>query len=114
MCLIEAIERAERGLIDADLGGGLIRQRVARPGKGRSGGYRTIIAFRTNNRAMFLFGFAKSELDNIGPKELLSLRSDGLHWLNANITSIRCAIEDQSLEEIDNGQEEQSLSGSDS
>lgn len=46
--LIQAVERAERGLIDADLGGGLIKQRVARQGKGRSGGYRVIVAYRAN------------------------------------------------------------------
>jgi hypothetical protein len=50
--LCEAIERAERGLIDDDLGGGVIMQRVARPGKGRSGGYRTLIAYRTEARAV--------------------------------------------------------------
>jgi hypothetical protein len=54
------------GLIDADLGGGLIKQRIARAGKGRSGGYRTIIAYRRAGRAVFLLGFAKSERDNIG------------------------------------------------
>lgn len=59
--LREAIERAERGTIDADLGGGLIKQRVARPGKGRSAGYRVIVAYRTKERAVFLFGFAKSK-----------------------------------------------------
>lgn len=53
--LIEAVERAERGLIDADLGGGLIKQRVARPGKGRSGGYRVIVAYRIRSRAVFLY-----------------------------------------------------------
>jgi len=63
--LREAIERAERGLIDADLGGGLIKQRIARPGGGRSGGYRTIIAYRIADRAVFLDGFAKSEQGNI-------------------------------------------------
>ena len=44
--LVEAIDRALRGLIDADLGGGLIKQRVARPGQGKRSGYRTIIAYR--------------------------------------------------------------------
>ena len=44
--LLEAASRAERGLIDADLGGGLIKQRVARPGQGRRSGYRTLMAFR--------------------------------------------------------------------
>lgn len=58
--LCEAIERAGRDLIDADLGGGLIKQRVARPGKGKSGGYRVIIAYRFKQRAIFLFGLVSS------------------------------------------------------
>lgn len=51
--LLEAIIRAERGLMDADLGGGLIKQRVARKGQGKSGGYRMIVAYRAQNRAVF-------------------------------------------------------------
>ena len=43
---VAAIETAGRGLIDADLGGGLIKQRVARPGQGKRGGFRMMIAFR--------------------------------------------------------------------
>jgi len=62
--LAEAIDRADRGLIDADLGGGLIKQRVARQGQGRSGGYRTIVAYRTKDRAVFLYAFAKNEREN--------------------------------------------------
>ena len=49
--LCEAIARAERGLVDADLGGNLIKQRVARPGGGRSGGYRMVIAYRASQRS---------------------------------------------------------------
>lgn len=67
--LLEAIERAERGLIDADLGGGVIKQRVARPGQGKSGGFRTIILYRTAERAFFVYGFAKSARDNIDDDE---------------------------------------------
>ena len=63
--LCEAVSRAERGLVDADLGGGLIKQRVARPGSGRSGGFRTLIFFRAATRAVFAFGFAKNARDNI-------------------------------------------------
>jgi hypothetical protein len=59
--LCEAVNRAVRGLIDANLGGGLIKQRIARPGQGRSGGYRTLMAFRNKHRAVFVYGFAKSE-----------------------------------------------------
>jgi hypothetical protein len=58
--LCEAVARVEAGLIDADLGGGLIKQRVARPGAGESGGYRTLIFFRIETRAVFAFGFAKT------------------------------------------------------
>src|SRR5664280_2786664 len=77
--LIEAVARAERGLIDADLGGGLIKQRVARKGQGRSGGYRMIVAYRERDRAVFLYGFAKSDRENIDQDELLDLRQVGLH-----------------------------------
>jgi hypothetical protein len=72
--LKEAIARAERGIIDADLGGGLIKQRVARPGQGRSGGFRMIVAYRTEDRAFFLYGFAKNERENIEDNELEALR----------------------------------------
>lgn len=64
--LCEAIQDAERGLISADLGGGVIKQRIARPGEGKSGGFRTLIVFRANARAFFVHGFAKNETDNIG------------------------------------------------
>ena len=68
--LIDSIDLAENGKIDADLGGGLIKQRVARPGKGRSGGFRTIIAFRSGARAIFLHIFAKNRKANLTPPEL--------------------------------------------
>jgi hypothetical protein len=66
--LAEAIERADRGLIDADFGGGLIKQRVARRGRGRSGGYRMLVAYRAASRAVFLYAFAKNERDNNQPR----------------------------------------------
>ncbi len=88
------------GLIDADLGGGLIKQRIARAGKGRSGGYRTIIAYRRAGRAVFLLGFAKSERDNIGNNELGELRMIGLNWLNASKETMEEALEEKSLQEV--------------
>ena len=63
--LCEAVARAERGQIDADLGAGLIKQRVARPGAGKSGGSRTPDFFRAQTRAVFAFGFAKSDMANL-------------------------------------------------
>ncbi len=67
--LCEAVERAERGQIDADLGAGLIKQRVARPGAGKSAGFRTLVFFRAETRAVFAFGFAKSDMANLDDAE---------------------------------------------
>jgi hypothetical protein len=104
--LREAIDRAERGIVDADLGGGLIKQRVARPGRGRAGGYRTIVAYKTKERAVFLYGFAKSERDNIGEDELLSLKEIAAGWLAADAAKIRRALEAGALQEVSHDQEE--------
>ena len=99
--LAEAIARAEKGLVDASLGGGLIKQRVARPGKGKSGGYRTIIAYREATRAVFLLGFAKSEQDNIDDDELADLKKVGAAALANTDAAIDSAVEAQTLWEID-------------
>ena len=72
--LCEAVRRAGEGLIDADLGGGVIKQRIARKGGGRSGGFRTIMLFRRGELAFFVHGFAKSDRENLRRKELLGLR----------------------------------------
>ncbi len=98
--LSEAILRAEQGLVDANLGGGLIKQRVARAGEGRSGGYRTIVAYRRAGRAVFLYGFAKNERDNIGPDELAELRRVGQNWLGASEQTICEALEEEKLQEV--------------
>ena len=72
--LREAVRRAERGLVDADLGGGVIKQRIARAGGGRSGGFRTIVLFRRGELAFFVYGFAKSDRENLRPDELAAFR----------------------------------------
>lgn len=68
--LVAAIDQANLGLVDADLGGGLIKQRVAREGGGKSGGFRTLVFFRHEERAIFAFGFAKSDKANLSAAEL--------------------------------------------
>ena len=67
--LREAIARAEKGQIDADLGGEVIKQRIARPGQGRSKGYRTIVLIRRGARAFFVYRFSKSQRTNIDDDE---------------------------------------------
>jgi len=104
--LSDAIARAEQGLIDADLGGGLIKQRVARAGQGRSGGYRMVVAFRSRDRAVFLYGFAKNERDNISDEELLTLKDIASGWLKATEKAISKALEEDVLTEVEYGEEE--------
>lgn len=98
--LCEAVKRAEDGLIDADLGGGLIKQRIARPGQGRSGGYRTLMAFRSNERTVFVYGFAKSERDNIDPDELEFWQRVAASYLKMNEATLGMMIEQQELKEV--------------
>ena len=105
--LREAVARAERGLIDADLGSGIIKQRVARTGQGRSGGYRTLIAYRARHRAVFIYDFAKNERDNIDPDELITLREIGAAWLAAETAAIARAIREAALQEVSDGEEDE-------
>jgi hypothetical protein len=101
----EAVRRAENGLIDADLGGGVIKQRVARPGKGKSGGYRTLILFRQGERAIFAFGFAKSRQATIAKAELDLLKAaaaEALGWKDEELDRL---VASGALVEIEDEQE---------
>lgn len=104
--LIDAVVDAERGRIDADLGGGLIKQRVARAGGGKSGGYRMVVAYRREDRAVFLYGFAKNERDNIAPDELKSLREIAAGFLDADEAGLAQAIRNGTLLEVAHGADE--------
>ena len=104
--LRDAIDRAERGIVDADLGGGLIKQRVARAGQGRSGGYRMLLAYRSGERAVFLYGFAKNERENIEDAELLTLREIGAAWLAADAKGIAKAVSEDTLQKVKDGDED--------
>ncbi|MBA4285796.1 MAG: hypothetical protein C0434_09730 [Xanthomonadaceae bacterium] len=72
--LCAAVAEIESGLIDADLGGGLVKKRVALPGRGKSAGARTLIATNQGSRWFFVFGFAKNERANISTVELEALK----------------------------------------
>lgn len=92
--LCEAVARAESGLIDAVLGGGLIKQRIPRRGQGRSGGFRTIIAYRHRDRSVFFHGFAKSAQDNVTDDELKQLKAAASQILGLSPAAISKALED--------------------
>ena len=98
--LVEAVDRAEAGLIDADLGGGLIKQRVARPGRGKRGGYRTIIAYRAGSRSVFLYGFGKNERDNIDGDELARWKMTGRVIIAGDANWIGAAVADGHLVKV--------------
>ena len=98
--LFSAVTRAERGLIDARLGGCLVKQRVARPGEGRSGGFRTVIAYRSGARAVFLYGFAKSRQANINKADERDLQDYGQMILALDDTGIATMIAGNELEEV--------------
>lgn len=98
--LISAIQRAESGLIDADLGGGVIKQRIPRQGQGKSGGYRSIILFKSGDKAFFMFAFAKNEQENISIQELQAMKAAAEVMLAMNDESIQAAIDNQTLTEI--------------
>jgi hypothetical protein len=98
--LQEAIERAERGIVEADLAGGVIKQRLARQGQGRSGGYRVLIAYQRSRRAVFLYGFAKSERDNIADDELTTLRDIATAWLGMDSSRLERALAEGRAEEV--------------
>ena len=98
--LADAIHEIEEGLVDAVLGGGLVKKRVAREGSGKSSGYRTIIAFSSGQRSLFLYGFAKSDRDNVGVDELRELRKLAQLFLGLNDEEIASALVIERMEEI--------------
>ena len=98
--LLKAVERAEKGLIDADLGRHIIKQRIGRDGQGRSSGYRVIIAVRLKKRYVFITGFAKNEKDNLSDNELETTQDVASGWLNADANQIKLALIEGELKEI--------------
>jgi len=98
--LCEAVNRAENDRIDANLGGDVIKQRVAKPQKGKSGGWRVIVAFRKSQAAFFLFGFPKSSLGNIDDKELKAFKLAAKELLKLTEKKLDKLIEQEKLSEV--------------
>jgi hypothetical protein len=98
--LLDAVRRAERGQVDANLGGGVIKQRVARRGRGRSGGYRMIVLYRSRSRAIFAYGFAKSRKDDLDVDELEVYRELAKAYLDLADDTIDTHVASGALKEI--------------
>ncbi|AQR66683.1 hypothetical protein BXU06_04020 [Aquaspirillum sp. LM1] len=90
--LCKAVQEMESGLIDADLGGFLYKKRVARPGGGKSGGYRTLLSARIGSRYVFLHGFPKSDKANITQDEKKALQFAGKVFLELSAQALSKAL----------------------
>ncbi len=101
--LIAAVVRAEAGLVDADLGGGVVKQRVARAGEGKSGGFRTIVFFRQGERAVFVFGFAKKDKANLTAHEMATFREAARIVLDLHDEAITGEIAAGRMIEVEDG-----------
>ncbi len=98
--LCEAAKNAEQGQIDADYGGGVIKQRIARQGEGTSGGNRSIILFRRGERAFFVYGFAKNEQANIDASDERDFKELAKVLLAASVDDLKKLVEQGEFVEV--------------
>jgi hypothetical protein len=98
--LLAAVSAAERGLVDADLGGGVFKQRIAREGEGKSAGFRTIVLLKSGERAFFVFVFAKSEQENIKKSDLATFRNLASALFALDDLALKKAVAAESLIEV--------------
>ncbi|MDO8811574.1 MAG: type II toxin-antitoxin system RelE/ParE family toxin [Gallionella sp.] len=99
--LWDAVERAENGQVDADLGGGVIKQRIARPGESKSKGYRSIVLFRKGELSFFVYGFSKSELGNIRADEEAQFKKMAKHVLSLTGSQLNELVANGQFEEVE-------------
>lgn len=98
--LVRAAELVALGRWDADLGGGVFKQRIARRGGGKSGGYRTLVLFKIGGHSFFVHGFAKNERANIAVRELDALKGLARVLLGLDDEAIRRSIGAGEIEEL--------------
>ncbi len=104
--LQDAIWRANHGQIDADLGGNVIKQRIARGGRGKSKGYRTIVLFRKEDKAFFVFGFGKSDQANITKDEEARFKQMAKEVLALSDQTLTLLLERNHFEEVSPDEQE--------
>ena len=99
--LCDAARRVGRGQVDADLGGGVIKQRIARQGQGKSGGFRAILLFRRGERSFFVYGFSKSGRDNLRTDELKAFRLLADRMFAMDEAGLRAALSNGTITEVE-------------
>lgn len=98
--LIQAVKDADAGNIDADYGGGVIKQRVARPKEGKSGGYRSIILYRQGEKAFYVYGFAKNVMENIDKADVRGFKKLAKVMLSVSERQVEIMLEKGEIEEV--------------
>jgi hypothetical protein len=99
--LNKAVQNIESELSAVNLGTNIYKVRISRKGSGKSGGFRTILVFKESERAVFLYGFAKNEQDNISKSELAMFKKLGKDLLLLNQQELETAIKSNALQEIE-------------
>lgn len=102
--LAAAVAEMRRGMVDANLGGGLLKKRIARSGGGKSGGYRAFVASDQRDLWIFMYGFAKKDRDNVKDDELDDLKRAGQAYLAMSEQAILQAVANGTLQEINYGE----------
>ncbi len=98
--ICQAINEMNEGLIDADLGAGLFKKRIAMPGQGKRGGWRSFLAFQVGNKAFFLYLFPKSRRESIDAAELKALKRLSRYYLTLKPAEIKTATQCGELREV--------------
>lgn len=98
--LCTAVEEIAAGLYEADLGGGLIKKRIGRPGQGKRSGYRTLLATNLGTRWVFMYGFPKNERSNIDKDEEAALKLLAQQFLTMSAKDIKKAIAAEEVKEV--------------
>jgi hypothetical protein len=98
--LCKAVAEMQQGLIDADLGAGVMKKRVPLPGRGKSGEARTLVATNKDDLWFFVFGFEKNERANISPQELDALQAIAADLLKLTAKDLNAQVETDALQEI--------------
>ncbi|MGW7773625.1 type II toxin-antitoxin system RelE/ParE family toxin [Pseudomonas machongensis] len=100
LLLCRAVREMQTGLVDASLGGLLFKKRIASPGAGKSGGYRTLLSARLGERYVFLHGFAKGDKANVTQAEQKALQLVGKVLVELSSQALAKAISCGVLEEV--------------
>jgi hypothetical protein len=104
--LAKAVQEIEQGLLDGDLGGHLVKKRMARAGGGKRGGYRTILAYRKGSLAIFLYGFAKNVKADLSPDELQVYQNLAGLYVRFGAVELGRAVQGGELQEIEHDKQE--------